>query len=1013
MAILVVVIASQTPNLTSSFAQSNINRPKTESARVLAPDPTLASQLGTSVAVYGDTLVVGAPFARDTQNNQRGAVYIYVQVGGSWIFQSKLVQPDQSLMAGFGSSVAIEGNTLVIGMPDDISSSTNRGSVYVFLRNGSNWTMQQKLIPSDGRGGFGFGSGVAIGGNVIAVGAFHGEVDGVDRGAAYVFTNIGGSWAETSRLTDMTGVQFGANISIAGGTLVVGSPFGANTGFACVYVRDGNSWPIQAKLKAADSAFSDRFGSDVAIEGDTLLVGADDNASAGGVVRLGAAYVFTRSNGTWAEQQKFAVPSTELGQFGASVGISGDRLIIGDSRAAVNGQSSRGAAYVYVRNGPTWSLQNRLIASDGQIADFFGTDVAISGNKFFVGSPGVDLGQDANAGSAYFFIQSPLPPDLPATLDAGISNSDNITNIQDLIFDINGVTPGATVELLRNGSVVNSGMTTQATLTLSDTPPPNATYIYTTRQIIGGEVSSLSDAVPVTVDTIPPLVRIDQGPTQVDPTNSSTIYYRLFYLEDIVGFETTDISFEGSTANLSNITITHSNSPVSDTLQVDNVISDGQIVRASLPAGAVADRAGNPSIASASPDNTITVDNVRPTLTINQSSGQADPTSSLPLRYTAVFSEPVTGFVSNSITVVATPGNPFGAIVNVSGSGAVYEITVSNVALNGSNVRVDSFNNNARDAFGNSALGSTSADNVIFLDNVGPTVSIIQAPGQANPTTGTTINYRVIFSESVTEFTASDISLSTSTANVSAANVEVIGSGTTYNVAVSNFTSNGQSVRANVMAAAVADSFGNPSTTSSISNVIADNIAPSVTIDQAPSQADPASVQPINFKVVFSESVTGLTSADLSFAGSTADISLANVIITGTGTTYNLAVSNVISSGSVRASLVVGATTDALGNLSAASQSADNTVTLEIPAVADISGRVSNLSGRGLALVTLEVVLLNGERIYARTNPFGYYRLIGVPTGQITINVTRKNSPPASTTFYLLGNTPNTNFSFL
>ena len=209
-----------------------------------------------------------------------------------------------------------------------------------------------------------------------------------------------------------------------------------------------------------------------------------------------------------------------------------------------------------------------------------------------------------------------------------------------------------------------------------------------------------------------------------------------------------------------------------------------------MPAGSVADIAGNPSVAIESPDNSVTVDNVRPrTLTVNQSVGQADPTSSLPLRYTAVFSEPVTGFTSNGITVVATPGNPFGAVVNVSGSGAVYEIAVSNINLNGSSVRVDSFNNNARDSLGNQAMGSTSTDNFVFLDNVGPTVSVAPAPGQANPTAMGNVNFRVVFNESVTGFDASDVSLSGSTANITNAAVVITGSGTTYNISVSNVVS--------------------------------------------------------------------------------------------------------------------------------------------------------------------------------------------------------------------------------
>lgn len=1009
------VIASQTSSLTPLFAQFHLTRPQSELARIVPFDPALAWDFGTSLAVDGDTLVVGAPNTKDAQDIQCGAVYIYVKVGGSWNFQSKLPQPDPFTSAQFGSSVAIEGDTLLVGAENDRSSSTGQGSAYIFQRNGSTWSAHHKLVPSNGREGFGFGSSVAIEANTVAVGAFRGEVAGVTTpGAAYVFTDTGPSWVETARLADIEGNQFGARISLSGDTLVVGSPLGR---FASVYVRDGNAWLLQAKLRAADTTGMDWFASDVAIEGDTLVIGARDNiAAVGNLLRCGAAYIFARTTGVWTQQQKLAgEPCSDLGDFGASVGISGNRLIVGDSRITVNGRSAQGAAYVYVKNGPTWSLQNKLTASDGQVADFLGTDVAIQDASFFVGAPGVDLGQNqgTNDGAVYFFIQSPLPPDLRPALDTGTSNSDNITNIQDLVFDINGATPGATVELLFDGTVVDSEIATQTTVVVTHTPSANSTHQYTSRQIVNGETSSLSETVPVNVDTTPPVFRIEQGPTQADPTTFSTIYFRLFYLEPVVGFATTDISFEGTTANLSNVIITHTNSPVSDTIRIDNVISDGHVVRASLPAGSVADLAGNPSIATESPDNMVTIDNVRPTLTINQSVGQADPTSSLPLRYTAVFSEPVTGFNAGDVLVTST-GNITGLIRNVSGSGATYEITVSNLLLNGSSVRISSGINVAQDAFGNFNLESTSTDNFVTLDNVGPTVSVAPAPGQANPTPVGNVNFRVVFNESVSGFDASDVSLSGSTANITNAAVVVTGSGTTYNISVSNVVSDRRFVRANVTAGAVSDALGNPSTASTgNASITVDNVAATVAIDQAIGQVDPAIAQPVNFMVIFSEPVTGLTASDISLAASTANVTVARISITGGGDTWNVAVSNVISSGEVRASVIAAAATDPLGNLSAASESTDNTITLEIPAVADITGRISNLSGRGLALVRVEIVLLNGERIYTQTNPFGYYRVIGVPTGQIMITATRKNSSPASTTFYLLGSAPNTNFAFL
>jgi hypothetical protein len=257
------------------------------------------------------------------------------------------------------------------------------------------------------------------------------------------------------------------------------------------------------------------------------------------------------------------------------------------------------------------------------------------------------------------------------------------------------------------------------------------------------------------------------------------------------------------------------------------------------------------------------------------------------------------------------------------------------------------------------------------------------------------------------------VSLAGSTADVTAATVVVTGSGTTYNIAVGNIASNRQTVRASVLAGAVSDAIGNPSTPSTgNASVMVDNVSPMVAVNQAIGQADPATTQPVNFMVIFSEPVTGLTAADISLEGSTANVSVANITITGGNDTWNVAVSNVISSGEVRANIVAGAAIDLLGNPSAASQSTDNTIDLVVPATASITGRVSDLSGRGLARVRIEVTLPNGDRLYTQTNPFGFYRLAGVPTGQVTVQANKKNRPPASETFYLLSNATR-NFSFL
>jgi hypothetical protein len=226
-----------------------------------------------------------------------------------------------------------------------------------------------------------------------------------------------------------------------------------------------------------------------------------------------------------------------------------------------------------------------------------------------------------------------------------------------------------------------------------------------------------------------------------------------------------------------------------------------------------------------SPALTVTFDNTSPTVTINQASSQSDPTTTLPVRFTAVFSESITvGFTNMDVSLAGSTANVTSAFITVMPIGATYDIEVSVISSNGGFVRASIPVNAAFDAAGNLSLASTSTDNQVTIDNISPIVTINQAAGQSDPTSTQPVNFTVTFSEAVTGFNASDVSLTGSTANVSFASVTVTGSGSTYNVAVSNITSSGQ-VRARVVAGAAQDSFGNPSAASTSSdNIVTVNI---------------------------------------------------------------------------------------------------------------------------------------------------------------------------------------------
>jgi hypothetical protein len=236
----------------------------------------------------------------------------------------------------------------------------------------------------------------------------------------------------------------------------------------------------------------------------------------------------------------------------------------------------------------------------------------------------------------------------------------------------------------------------------------------------------------------------------------------------------------------------------------------------------------------------------------------------------------------------------------------------------------------ARDALGNTATSVAVTVNVSNTDATPPTVTINQAGNQTDPTSSSPINFTVVFSEAVTGFAAVDVTISGTAGG--AKTVTISGTGPTYTVAVSGMTTSG-TVIASIGAGVVQDGAGNPNTasTSTDNSVIynaPDTTSPTVTINQAAAQTDPTSSSPINFTVVFSETVTGFAAVDVTISGTAGGAK--TVTISGTGPTYTVAVSGMTTSGTVIASIGAGVVQDAAANLNTASTSTDNTVTFTL-----------------------------------------------------------------------------------
>ena len=307
---------------------------------LLPSDVTTTHCFGSSSAVDGDTAIVGAACLGDP--SATGSAYIFVRSGGIWIEQQKLTAPDGAPWNVFGLSVAISGDTVIVGAPlHDVAGDADAGAAYIYTRSAGTWTLQQQLTVASGNGGR-FGWSVALSGDTAVVGS-QGENIGpmTDQGSVRVFTRAANVWTQQQQLagTDSNAFdQFGTSVSISGNTIAVGSPFADSGappfGLGAVYVFTGSgaSWSQQQKLTTSDAAAGDHFGASVGISGNTLVAGApeDDN---GANMDQGSAYIFTRSGSIWTEQTKFMAPDgASQDKFGNSVSIFGGNAVVGAAR---------------------------------------------------------------------------------------------------------------------------------------------------------------------------------------------------------------------------------------------------------------------------------------------------------------------------------------------------------------------------------------------------------------------------------------------------------------------------------------------------------------------------------------------------------------------------------------------------------------------------------------------------------------------------------------------------------
>jgi len=376
-----------------------------QQAKFVADDAAARDYFGASAALSGDTALVGA----FNKSSDAGAAYVFTKDVAGWTQQARLFASDSAVDDDFGLTTALEGDTAVVGADSKFHA---HGAVYVFVRAGSTWTQQAKLVPDDSASGDYFGASLALSGDTIVVGAFNKDAA---RGAAYVFVHEGDTWTQQAKIVADDGVEgdaFGVSVALDGDTAVIGA-YGPNggAGGAYVFTRSAATWTLSGKLATSDGESGDGFGGAVAVRGDEAVVGAF--AHGGG---QGAVYLFRRDGlGAWnADVELKASDGAARDYFGTSVSYDGALLAVG----ADYHDGGKGEAYVFKRVDSTWGEAARLVADDAVNDDHLGYGLAVDRGVVLTGA----YGKDGQSGSAYSFtgIPDPAPPPIdPPPGDGG------------------------------------------------------------------------------------------------------------------------------------------------------------------------------------------------------------------------------------------------------------------------------------------------------------------------------------------------------------------------------------------------------------------------------------------------------------------------------------------------------------------------------------------------------------------------------------------------------------------
>jgi len=380
--------------------------------RLLATDAGNGDEFGWSLAIDGDILVIGA-YRNDHEDAEpdplqdAGTVYVFRHVAGVWTPFAMLTAPSPAANDLFGASVAVSGNTIVVGAPAADNAADGAGAAFVYRVGAGGVTHLRTLTASTAAAGDDFGAAVALEGILLAVGA-PGQDDPVDSaGAVVLFSGAEDAWEEEMILTAADAEPFdflGMSVAVEyvnAGTLTVVAGTGAESVY--VFAHDGMTISEQDQLTPSDGTGSESFGRTVDVDGATIIVGADNTTDESGTLdAAGAAYVFERSGTTWTEVDKLFAPTPQLfARFGMSVAVHGEYALVGEN-IVYPGDEPIANAYVFRREASGWEHTTTLDSTDPEEGTRFGRMVALDAGHAVVSDLNAVAGADA-VGAVYVY----------------------------------------------------------------------------------------------------------------------------------------------------------------------------------------------------------------------------------------------------------------------------------------------------------------------------------------------------------------------------------------------------------------------------------------------------------------------------------------------------------------------------------------------------------------------------------------------------------------------------------